>query len=88
MALWPSGPWLRSDCACISVALEWQICFVCGYGSVEYDSGMVLRNCISEASDLILVWGRGFASGWSPAKSINSKNNVKIIVLFVGAKAH
>ena len=25
---------------------------VCGYGSVEYESGMALRNCISETSDL------------------------------------
>ena len=49
---------------------------------------MILRNCISEASDFILVWFRGFASGWSPAKGINSKNNVKMIVFFVGAKAH
>ena len=31
---------------------------VCGYGSVQYESGMVLRNCISEASDFILIWDR------------------------------
>ena len=73
--LWLSGPVGLGFVAIVHVflLLLTDRFFVCGYGSVEYESGMVLRNCISEASDFILVWFRGFASGRSLAKGTNSK---------------